>query len=209
MLQYNITPKEIEQACQLFTEWELEFEKLYYQWCIDCIHFIHLCVHLTNYLTWEMTHIGAPICSLQWTMERTIGNLSQEICQPSDPFSNLAQQGICCCQINALQALFPHSFDSFQNPTPHGSEDIGNGYVLLCRHDRCPIQGSNDEQRATTTHLERPVPRFYQWAHLQLPNGQIARSLWCKGQKSSDKVCISQNVKVGLIYSDIFIVTLI
>ena len=81
---------------------------------------------------------------------------------------------------------------------------IGNEYVFLCQCDCRPIQGSNDEQRAITTHLGCPVPRFYQWAHLRLPNGQIARYLWCKGQKSSDKVCISQNVKVDLIYSDIF-----
>ena len=94
MSQYNITPKEIQQACQWFCEWEEDFELLYYQRRIDQIHFVQPCVHLTNHLALEATRVGAPICSSQWTMEWTIGNLGCEICQPSDPFSNLTQQGI-------------------------------------------------------------------------------------------------------------------
>ena len=34
------------------------------------------------------------ICYAQWTMERTIGNLGQEIRQPSKPYENLAEEGL-------------------------------------------------------------------------------------------------------------------
>ncbi|KAF9226192.1 hypothetical protein BS17DRAFT_765236 [Gyrodon lividus] len=130
MSQYSITPEDLTHAHELFVEWEHEFKMLYYQCWVNRIHFICPCVHLANHLAMEATCIGAPICSFQWTMEQTIGNLGQEIRQPSDQFSNLAQQGIQCCQVNTLKALFPH-IDPPENLHPHGSEDIGNGFVLL------------------------------------------------------------------------------
>ncbi|KAF8547150.1 hypothetical protein OG21DRAFT_1393469, partial [Imleria badia] len=88
-------------------EGENEFELMYYQRRVDQIHFVRPCVHLTGHLAPEATRFSSPICSSQWTMERTIGNLRQEIRQPSDLFSNLAQQGIRRCQMNALKAMFP------------------------------------------------------------------------------------------------------
>ncbi|KAF8261939.1 hypothetical protein EI94DRAFT_1705174 [Lactarius quietus] len=37
------------------------------------------------------------------------------------------------------------------------------------------------------------------WGRLRLPNGQIARSLWCEGKRaSSSKVRVTQNVKLDL-----------
>lgn len=174
MSQYRITPTDLCQPCKWFAEWEEEFELLYYQWHVDWIHFIQPCIHLMNHLALEVTYVGAPICSSQWTMEWMIGNLGQEIQQPSDPFSSLAQQGILYCQMTALKALFPH-FDGDENPTPHGAEDIGEGYVLLCKSDRRPIKGTLDEHEAIARFLQQPVPvRFCQWACLHLPNGQIA-----------------------------------
>ena len=89
MGQYSITPAQLQCAQNYLVEWENEFEILYYQRRADQIHFICPCVHLTNHLALEAAHIGSPICSSQWMMERTIGNLGQEIRQPSDPFSNL------------------------------------------------------------------------------------------------------------------------
>lgn len=120
MSQYRITPAQIAKACQLFADWEREFELLYYQRRFDRIHMIRPCAHLSNHVALECTRVGSPICSSQWTMERTIGNLGQEIRQPSDPFSNLAQQGIRRCQINALKAMLPQ-FDHAENLHPRGS----------------------------------------------------------------------------------------
>ena len=94
MSQYSITSSQLQQAHKLFIEWETEYELLFYQCRTNRIHFVRPCVHLTSHLATEAACIGSPISSSQWTMERTIGNLGHEIHQPSDPFSNLAQQGI-------------------------------------------------------------------------------------------------------------------
>ncbi|KIM55005.1 hypothetical protein SCLCIDRAFT_135698 [Scleroderma citrinum Foug A] len=124
-------PTQLERARDFLAEWEYEFKQIHYQQHINHIHFICPCVHLTNHLASEAACVGSPICSSQWTMECTIGNLGQEIHQPSDPFSNLAQQGIRHCQINALLAMYPDLDLSQEGANPHTSEDLGNGYVLL------------------------------------------------------------------------------
>lgn len=61
-----------------------------------------------------MTHLaketvlkGPPICYAQWMMERTIGNLGQEICQPARLYNNLLQEGVRRCKINALLSAIP------------------------------------------------------------------------------------------------------
>jgi hypothetical protein len=70
----------------------------------------------------------------QWTMERTIGNLGQEIHQPSNPFANLSQWGLQCCQIGALEAMIPN-LETLPPDVPQGAKDLGNGYILLCAKD--------------------------------------------------------------------------
>ena len=79
MNQYSITSSQLQLAHELFAQWEHEFEILFYQRRVDCIHFVRPCVHLTCHLAAEAARIGSPISSSQWTMERTIGNLSCEI----------------------------------------------------------------------------------------------------------------------------------
>jgi hypothetical protein len=63
-------------------------------------------------------------------MERTIGNLGQEIKQPSNPYANLSECGLQRSRVNALKALMP----SLENEKPtlsQGALDLGNGYALL------------------------------------------------------------------------------
>ncbi len=68
-------------------------------------------------------------------MERTIGNLGEEIRQPSNPYANLSQRGLLRCQVNALKAMIP-DLSPPQVSLPRGSIDLGHGYVLLRRQDR-------------------------------------------------------------------------
>jgi hypothetical protein len=98
------------------------------------IHFVRPCIHLLVHLPHEVVHIGPLICSSQWTLECTIGNLGEEIKQHSSPFANLLQRGIRRAYINVLKALFL-DIDN-DGPTagglPRGSKDLGDHYVLLC-----------------------------------------------------------------------------
>jgi len=196
MAQYSITPSQLQCACQLIAEWEPEFERIFYQRHVDRIPFIRPCVHLTCHLASEATRVGSPICSSQWTMERTISNLGQEIRQPSDPFSNLVQQGIRRCQVNVLKAMIPH-FDPPDNVSPRASADLGNGYVLLAKRDKHLTTVHGDDARVIADYLGLPcTPKICRWARLRLPNGQIARSEYQELQRAPEDICMARNVKV-------------
>ena len=133
-------------------------------------------------------------------MERTIGNLGQEIRQPSDPFSNLAQQGIRCCQVNALKAMIPH-LDPPENTNPRASADLGNGYTLLAKCDKYITMVHGDKARVIAHYLGLPhALKICHWAHLHLPNGQITRSEYQELQCAPEKVRMARNVKVCLLW---------
>ena len=134
--------------------------------------------------------------------ERTIGNLTEEMKQPSLPFANLAQCGLHCAQVNALKAIIPNL--EKETKQPKLSEDVGDGYVLLHarKETACALTGLHaiavrdymgKETGENVTHWDPPV---CQWARLRLPTGQIARSAWKEKLKALKKVFISRNIKV-------------
>ncbi|KIO02210.1 hypothetical protein M404DRAFT_148484 [Pisolithus tinctorius Marx 270] len=102
LCQHQITFDDLKHAYILFCKWELEFKQLYYQGCEAHLHFVCPCVHQVLCLITETLQKGPPVCYAQWTMEQTIGNIGQEICQPSNPYANFAQEGVHHCQVNAL-----------------------------------------------------------------------------------------------------------
>jgi hypothetical protein len=61
---------------------------------MDRLHFIRPWVHSITHIGPETVNKGPPICSSQWTMERTIGHLAQEIrLHNSSVYANLSQCG--------------------------------------------------------------------------------------------------------------------
>ncbi|KAI6095242.1 hypothetical protein F5141DRAFT_1191381 [Pisolithus sp. B1] len=164
MSQYSITPRQLQYACQLITQWAAEFE-------MDHIPFIHPCVHLTCHLASEAVH---------WTMERTIGNLGQEIHQPLDPFQTLHNR-------------------ASGNTNLHASANLGKGYILLVKHDWYLTTVQGEEARVIAEYLSLPhAPKICRWACLCLPNGQIAQSQFQELQKAPEDICMARNVKVSL-----------
>ncbi|KAG0699211.1 hypothetical protein DFH29DRAFT_1015572 [Suillus ampliporus] len=173
LCQYRITVEDLQHAQSLLCYWEQEFEHLYYQ-CKECrLHFK-----------------GPPICYAQWTMERTIGNLGQEIRQPSQPYANLSQQGVRRCRINTLLSLMPE-LDEPPKGLPQGAVDVGDGYPI------CPT-GQHALAIATFLGHGHQLPRIRKWARLRLPNGQTARSAWREKLKPLEKTRMSRNVKIKL-----------
>jgi hypothetical protein len=63
-------------------------------------------------------------------MERAIGDLGGKIHLPSNLYANLSQRAVFRCQVNALKAMVPDLNEPI-NPLPRGSQDLGDGYVLL------------------------------------------------------------------------------
>ncbi|KAH7891063.1 hypothetical protein F5I97DRAFT_1934111 [Phlebopus sp. FC_14] len=136
MTQHSISLKEIQYV---------QFEEIYYQRREDRLHF------------------GPPICYAQWTMERTIGNLGQEIRQP----------GVRRCQLNGP----PRAPSSL-------AEDLGDGYALLCKRQKYaakPIHTDN----FLGCDLEHLIQK---WARVQLLNGQIVRCAWREKLIGLDKL---------------------
>lgn len=78
-------------------------------------------------------------------MERTIGNLGEEINLHSNPYANIANCGVRQCQINALKAMIPDIDPPAKQP--HGALDIGDGFVFLHAKDRtaCAITAAEAE----------------------------------------------------------------
>ncbi|KAG2062436.1 hypothetical protein BDR04DRAFT_1131201 [Suillus decipiens] len=144
-------------------------------------HFIQPCIHQVNHLAPETLRKGPLICYAQWTMERMIGNLGQEIRQPSNPYANLSQEGLRRCQL-----------DEPPKGLPTSSVDLGDGYALLWKYPE------HAEVIARFLGEGRVLHCIKKWAHLLLPNGQIARSAWRETIKPLEKICISWNVKVHL-----------
>lgn len=176
------------------------------------IHFVRQSVHAIDHYGNEVETKGPLICASQWTMERTIGNLVEEIQQPSNPYANLGQRAIRRAQINALKPIMPSLDTSDTKHLPRFAKDLGSEYALLKCQDRT--------SRATTVHegwaiqdyikhtfSDSPILqqfssdgtiRVCRWARLQLPNGQIARSLWKETHFNARR---SHNVKVWVLFS--------
>jgi len=132
-------------------------------------------------------------------MERTIGNLGQEIRQPSQPYANLSQEGVRRCKVNTLLSIMPE-LDEPPKGLPYGAVDLGDGYVLLRKRDRYASYPTGESAQAIAAFFGlgdgHQLPRIQRWARLQLPNGQIARSAWRETLKPLEKTRMSRNVKV-------------
>ena len=204
--QHQINQVALLEAHAALLEFACEFEILYYQRRADRLHFVRQSIHAVTHLAPEVLRLGPHACSSQWTMERTIGNLGQEIRQPYNPYANLSQRGLLRSQINALKAMVPDLDPSeSQSTIPQGGKDCSNGYVLLRAKDKVLRAMRPCEKHAFAAYLtnihalqiaEDWCPEVVRWARLRLPNGQIARSFWKEQLKPLQKVRMARNVKV-------------
>jgi hypothetical protein len=81
--QRSITKAQLLEAHGLLFQFVLEFEELYYQRKAYRLHFCRQSIHALLHLVPEIIRLGPGIYYTQWAMERTIGNLGEEIKQPS------------------------------------------------------------------------------------------------------------------------------
>lgn len=107
MYQKTITADEYKVAHKNLIIFTVEFETLYVQRRKDCIHFVRQSIHSLSHMAPEAVRIGPGACSSQWTMERSIGNLTEEIKQHSKVYANLSERGLCRASVNALTASVP------------------------------------------------------------------------------------------------------
>ncbi|KAF9495305.1 hypothetical protein BDN71DRAFT_1482744 [Pleurotus eryngii] len=174
ILQRSITGQQLCEAHLSLVQFVEEYELHYYQHRVDRMHFCCPCIHTLLHTAPEVACVGPGAYSSQFTVERTIGDLGQEIKQPSNPFLNLSQQGIHHSQVNALKTI--------QNPIPHGAIILGNGFIFLRPCDRisCTLHGPVGNALLDSFGVAK-----------------IAQTAWKEKQKASCDVHIFRMVKVG------------
>lgn len=199
--QRDITQAELVEAHRLLCEFVEEFEQLYYQRDVTRLNFCRQSIHALLHTCPEIIRIGPGGYRSQWTLERTIGNLGEEIKQHSDPYANLAERAKRRCRVNTLKVMVPQ-LDP-EPPLPQGAEELGGGYVLLRARDEFHQQIHGPYGDAICEFLEEQtgekcndgwVPRVARWARLRLPTGQIVRSVW--KESKTDDIRMARNVKV-------------
>lgn len=205
--QRKFTRSQLQEAHVALVTFAEEFELLYYQRKTERIHFVRPSIHTLIHLAAESEHTGPLSLLAQWVMERTIGNLGEEVHLDSNPFANLSERGVHRAQTNALRAMLP-SLDP-ENKLPRGAQDLGDGYVLLQAKDTAARQIPDCEAMAINTFLMSASPdldnaaeplgdmRVTKWARLSIPTGQVARSAWKETLKPLEKVRMARNVKAS------------
>ena len=130
-------------------------------------------------------------------MERAIGDLGKDIRQPSNPYANLSQIALRRSQINALLNICPE-LDPNAATIPTGN-DVGNGYFLLTPRERYAGSMGGGIQW-DVVHAQFPhMMGVRRWGRLNLPNGQVSRSLYSETQREgkAENTRITRNVKVS------------
>jgi hypothetical protein len=199
--QRSITKEQLVHGHKLLLQFVTEFEDLYYQRKASRLHFCRQSIHTLLHVGPEVPRLGPGSGYTQWPMERTIGNLGEEIRQPSQPFANLAERGARRAQVNALIALLPNLAP--EKSLSHLSEDIGDNFILSMA-DTCARSISDFEKNAIRAFfLSRNIEihedlRLRKWGRLRLPNLQFVRTAWKEAPKALNKIRISRNIMVSI-----------
>lgn len=204
LLQEEISLPELKEAELMIAQFSDEFEMLYVQRRVDRLHFVRACIHTLSHMAPETVRLGPCLIYSQWALERTIGNLGEEIRLHSNAFANLAQRGLRRSQVNALKSMLP-DLDTTDIILPRGALDIGDGYIMLTATEATPSSVRQCEAIALQEYLAAvglaiDTANFYKvnrWARIRLPNRQVARSLWKEAKIPAERVQAARNVKVS------------
>ena len=205
--QKSISAEECKSAHQQLVLFTAEYEKLYVQRRKDRIHFVRQSIHNLSHMGTETVRVGPGSAYSQWTMERSIGNLTEEIKQYSKVYTHLSERGLRRSSVNALLALVP-SLDKSQNLANHvplGEKVLGDGYLLLRKLEKRVTSLDEFEATALRNYVlqhrdELPADwkaEVIRWARLRLPNGQIARSAWKERPKGTEGIRMGRMVKAS------------
>lgn len=190
----SITVSQVLQAHVWLLEFVQEFEELYVQRKQSRIHFVRQCVHNLIHLAPETFRTGPQGNHAQWTMERMIGSLGEEIKQPSKPYENLSQRGILRAQINAISHMCPDLASTSPSSSASSSSRTASGYTLLSPCDSARRSILDDERDALTTYLADHTEyrggtpdKLVRWGRLELPNGMQVRTAWKEKARAVDQ----------------------
>ena len=201
IFQHTISREQLIEAHQLLLQWVVDFELIYCQRKPNRLHFVRQCVHSLTHLARETYRLGPLWLSSQWTMERVIGYLGELLRQPSNIYRNFAAQARRVAITNALVAMWPDLEKAKREP--HGSKDLGGGYVLQGPKDTTSYELPADKYAALETFFSNypggediNIRTVYRWGRLKIPTEQIARSRWKEMERCSNMARADRNIKV-------------
>jgi hypothetical protein len=198
LIQRSITGSQVHDAHSYLVQFVEEFENIYYQHRTDRLYFDRPCLHtLGAHSAAEIPRVGPGAYSSQFTMERTIGDLGQEIRQPSNPFGNLCAITVRRSQQNALKALYPELDRTSTPKVPKHANDLGNGFVLL--RPREHYFSTMSDEAGDILQDQLGICRVRCWGRVKLRNGQVARSLWSESKRFGMRTRNTRNIKVILL----------
>ncbi len=134
--QHTISVEEVQRAYDLIVDFVETFEDIFYQRKTERIHFCRQSVHGLLHCPFEVRQLGPHPLRSQWPMERTIGNLGEEIKQDVNPYKNLSERGCLRAILNSLRIMFP-VLDKPEKGLPRGALDLGGGFQLRRAMDTC------------------------------------------------------------------------
>ncbi|TFK58987.1 hypothetical protein BDN72DRAFT_966192 [Pluteus cervinus] len=189
--QYSISADQLKEAHRHICQFIRDFELYYYQRRAERIHFVRASIHLLYHLSSETIRMGPPAYYAQWTMENTIGNLTREIRQDYDPYTNLSNRGILRAQVTSLDLKNPDlNLRSKPQPTRvMPTISLENGCTLLHPRDTVLRHLTEIEIQALRLYwnnhpdwpnFENWPKAIKRWGRLRLPNQQIVRSSWAE-----------------------------
>jgi hypothetical protein len=198
LIQRSITGSQVRDAHSYLVQFVEEFEHLYYQRRTDRLSFDQPCLHtLGAHSAAEIPRVGPGAYSSKFRMERTIGDLGQEIRQPSNPFGNLCAITVRRSQQNALKALYPELDRTNKPNIPKYANDLGNGFVLL--RPREHYFSTIPDEAGAILQDDLGISRVRRWGRVRLRNGQVARSLWSESKCFGMRTRNTRNIKVILL----------
>lgn len=161
---------------------------------MDHLHFCWPSLHTLLHTCPEISRIGPGTYLTQYTMEWAIGDLRQQVHQPSNPFANLCQIALWCSQINALKSMCLKLDNTSNIPLLAYSHDNGDGYIFLVPRQKRPTKLWGIEKQIMEAEFQMSILR--KWGQLRLLNGQIARSIFSEGRWMSPNTWVTCNLKV-------------
>ncbi|KAJ2911365.1 hypothetical protein MD484_g9049, partial [Candolleomyces efflorescens] len=200
VLQRRLTREQIEQAHILVLEFALEFETKFVQRKASRIHFVRPCIHNVTHIPSSTLRLGPHGLFSQYTMERTIGNIVEEMKQHTTAAGNASQRAIRRAQVNTVKALILDNNQTGNlSPTSprYPQSPAGNGYCILwpkeqLKNGRVIPEEEFDALEAyfDAKNVDFPLTRsqmpLKKWGRLQLPTGDIARSVYQESKRRQD-----------------------
>ncbi|ESK84719.1 hypothetical protein Moror_614 [Moniliophthora roreri MCA 2997] len=166
ILNKSIQGSELADAYTHMIQYVQDYEKLYYQCHVDCLHFCCSCIHTLLHLAPETTWVGPAVYHTQFALEQMIGDTTAECNQPSNLWKNFSQQQFWQAQTNVLINTCPKLDRQQINKLqlPWFTCNIGNKYILLWKRDHHFFTLSEDI--ATLVEGVIGTPNICKWSQL-------------------------------------------